>query len=186
MGDAQKGQPYELSFWVKTAGREPIRFWVGRADSGQWPTYMRYSNYVLPPGSDWTHLRTHASYGGRAPLVLRFWCPPTDGKLLDDVSLRPIQARTIEVALNPPADATGWGTIDWKLSPLDARCKAQIVDAEHGRDLRIRLYAGDSLAPLAAIVGLKPVVLRLEVYPSAAEPVILEAVQVRFTSKSGG
>ena len=66
------------------------------------------------------------------------------------------------------------------------RCKARIVDLENGRDLRISLYPGESLAPLAAVVGLKPVVLRLEVYPSTAEPVVLENVEVRFTAKSSG
>jgi len=82
--------------------------------------------------------------------------------------------------------AAGWGRVEWTLSPTDARCKARIVDAEDGHNLRISLYAGGSLAPLAAIVGLKPVVLRLEVYPSTAEPVILGSVQVRSTSNSGG
>ena len=117
--------------------------------------------------------------------ICRFWCPPTDGKLwLDDVSLRPVQARTIDIPLNPSTEAEGWGNVDWKLSPPDARCEARIVDREHNKDLRISLYTGDSLAPLAAIVGLQPVVLRLKVYPSAAEPVILESVQAHFTSTS--
>ena len=185
--DARKGQSYDLSFWVKTsAGGEPVRLWVGRADSSQWPAYMWYSNYFVPPNRDWMRLRTDVSYGGESPLVLRFWCPPTDGKLwLDDISLRPVQVCTIDVPLNPPADATGWGSVDWKLSPSDARCNARIVDAQDDHDLRITLYPGDSLAPLEAIIGRKPVVLRLEVYPSAAEPVILEKVQAGFTSSAG-
>jgi len=129
--------------------------------------------------------RTHVSYDGTPPLVLRFWCPPTDGKLwLDDVSLRPVKIHTIDVPLHPPVGAAGWGNVDWKLSPPDARCDAHIVDRKHGKDLRISLYTGESLSPLAAIVELQPVVLRLKVYPSAAEPVILESVQVRFTSTS--
>jgi len=184
----REGQSYELSFWVKTGeGSEPVRFWVGRAHSRQ--SYMRYSNYVLPPGCDWMRVRTHGShsrYAGPPPLKLRFWCPPTEGKLwLDDVSLRPVRARTIDVALNPPAQATGWGSVDWKLSPIDARCNARIVDAQDGHDLRITLYPGDSLGPLEAIVGLKPTVLRLEVYPSAGQPVILEQVRAGFTSSAG-
>ena len=100
---------------------------------------------------------------------------------LDDVSLRPVVARTIEGPLTPPPKAAGWGSVEWKLSPPDAQCKARIVDAEDGHDLRISLYSGDSLAPLAAIIGLKPVVLRLEVYPSTPGPVTLERVQARFT-----
>ncbi len=185
VADAEKGQSYELSFWVKTAGGgEPIRFWVGRADSGQWPGYMWYTNYVLPSGRDWMHLRTHVSYDGTPPLVLRFWCPPTDGKLwLDDVTLRPVQGRTIDVPIEPPTDAAGWGSVHWKLSPRDARCNARIVHTQDGHDVRTNLHPGDSLAPLVATLGLKPVVLRLEVHPSAAEPVTLQEVQVRFTSK---
>jgi hypothetical protein len=189
-GLPQEGQSYELSFWVKTGkGDDPVRLWVGRANSSQYPAYMHYGNYFLPPSSDWMRVRTHGShrkYAGPPPLVLRFWCPPTKGKLwLDDVSLRPVQDRTIDIPLNPPADATGWGRVDWKLSPRDARCSARIVDAEDGHDLRIGLYSGDSLAPLEAIVGLKPVVLRLEVHPSAAEPVMLEEVQAGFTPRLG-
>ena len=185
---AQTGQSYELSFWTKTAaGDESIRFWVGKADSGQWPDYMWYQNYILPADRDWARLRIPVSYDGSPPLVLRFWCPPTDGKMwLDEIRLQPVQMRTIDVLLNPPVHAVGWGNVDWKISPSDARCKARIVDLENGRDLRISLYPGESLAPLAAVVGLKPVVLRLEVYPSAAEPVVLENVEVRFTSKSSG
>jgi len=126
-------------------------------------------------------LRTAVSYGGTPPLVLRFWCPPTEGKLwLDGVALKPVQARTVDVLIRPPAGVTGWGSVDWTLSPRDARCTARIVDPESGHDLRISLYPGDSLAPLAAIVGLKPVVLRLEVFPALDEPVVLEAVQLRF------
>ena len=105
--------------------------------------------------------------------------------LIKTDTLRPVQDRTIDIPLNPPADATGWGRVDWKLSPRDARCSARIVDAEDGHDLRIGLYSGDSLAPLEAIVGLKPVVLRLEVHPSAAEPVMLEEVQAGFTPRLG-
>ncbi len=182
---AKKGQSYELSFWARTAVRSgPTRLWVGQADSSQWPGYMWYHNYSLPPGDDWVRLRTGVSYGGTPPLVLRFWCPPTDAKLwLDDVRLRPVVARTLDVPLRPPPGATGWGRVDWKLSPRDARCEARIVDAEKGHDLMISLYAGDSLGPLAAIVGLTPVALRLEVCPSAAEPVILDKVEVRFTSR---
>jgi len=186
--NAQKEQSYEVSFWAKTAASgEPVRLWVGAADSGQWPSYMWYRNYLLPPGRDWFRSRTPVSYRGTPPLVLRFWRPPTDEKMwLDDVSLRPVQTRTIDVPLTPPAKAAGWGRVEWKLSPDDARCTARIVDAEDGHDLRISLYAGDSLAPLAAVVGLKPVMLRLEVYPSKAEPVVLQSIQVRFTSDSGG
>lgn len=186
--DVQKGQAYELSFWARTAASgKPTRLWVGAAGSDQWPDYMWYHNYMLPSGREWLRLRTPVSYSGEPPLVLRFWCPPTDGKMwLDDVSLRPVEARTIDVPLEPPANATGWGNVGWKLSPPDARCKARIVDSKDGRDLRISLYTDDSLAPLAAIVGLKRVVLRLEVYPSAAEPVILENVQIRFTSTPSG
>lgn len=185
---ARKEQSYELTFWTKTAGGgEPIRFWVGAADSAQWPAYMLYHNYVLPADRDWARLRIPISYRGKPPLVLRFWCQPTGGKTwLDDVGLRPVEARTIDVLLTPPANATGWGNVDWMLSPPDARCEARIIDPEGGHDLRINLYAGDSLAPLAAIVGLKPVLLRLEVYPSAAEPVILKDVQIRFVSNSSG
>jgi len=74
---AQKGQSYELSFWVRTTtNREPVRLWVGAADSGQWPSYMWYRNYRLPPGRDWSRLRTPVSYKGKPPVVLRFWCPP--------------------------------------------------------------------------------------------------------------
>ncbi|HIE28983.1 TPA: hypothetical protein EYP66_17045 [Candidatus Poribacteria bacterium] len=181
--EAKKGQSYELSFWIKTAGtNDPIRFWVGRADSSQYPGYMWYSNYFLPPNHDWMRLRVPVSYQSAPPLVLRFWCPPTDGKLwLDDVKLRPVQTRIIHVPLNPPANVTSWGIIDWKLSPSDARCDAEIIDAKDEQKLRMRLYPGDSLAPLAAVVGMKPVLLRLKVYPSAVEPVILEKVQVGFT-----
>lgn len=183
---AQQGQLYELSFWIKTApGGEPIRFWVGGANSDQWPSYMSYKNYLLPAGRNWMRLRTHVSYDGSPPLVLRFWCPATSGKMwLDDVILRPVEARSIDVLLNPPANAMGWGSVDWKLAPADARCKARIVDSEHERDLWITLYSGDSLAPLAAVVERKPVVLRLEFFPSTAQPVTLEKVQARFTSKS--
>ncbi|MBI4578860.1 MAG: hypothetical protein HY718_04105, partial [Planctomycetes bacterium] len=180
---------YEVSFWVKTAGAgDPIRFWVGRANSSQHPDYMYYANYFLPPDHDWMRLRTPITWGmykGSPPLVLRFWCPPTDGKVwLDEVRLQPVQVRTLDIPLNPPADAAGWGTIDWKLSPADARCEADIEDPEDDHTLRKRLYPGDNVAPLVAVVGLKPVVLRLKVYPSPAETVVLEEVQIRFTSKS--
>ena len=122
--------------------------------------------------------------------MLRFWCPPTEGKLwLDDVRLRPVQTRTIDVPIEPPIQAADWGNVHWKLSPHDARCKAIIVDAEKekGSEVRKSLYSGDSLAPLAATVGgVRPLVLRLEVYPSVVEPVVLQEVEVRFTSSSGG
>ena len=185
---AVKGQAYELSFRAKTAaGPESIRLWVGRADSGQWPGYMWYTNYMLPPGRDWTRLRTAVSYGGTPPLVLRFWCPPTEGKLwLDGVGLKPVQARTIDVPIRPPAGVAGWGAVDWTLFPRDARCRARVVDPESGHDLRISLYPGDSLAPLEVICGLKPLVLRLEIFPAPDEPIVLESVQVRFRSRSGG
>ncbi len=49
-----------------------------------------------------------------------------------------------------------------------------------GHRLRTRLYPGDNLAPLASMVGLEPVVLRLQVYPSAKEPVALERIRIGF------
>jgi len=71
-----------------------------------------------------------------------------------------------------------------KTTPPDARCNAQIVDAKDNHILRSRLFPKDSLEPLSAITGLKPVMLNLTVYPSMAEPVILEEVQICFTTKS--
>jgi hypothetical protein len=87
--DVQKGQAYELFFWARTAASgNPTRLWVGAAGSDQWPGYMWYHNYMLPSGCEWLRLRTPISNSGKPPLVLRFWCPPTDGKMwLDDVSL---------------------------------------------------------------------------------------------------
>jgi hypothetical protein len=139
--DVQMGQAYELFFWARTAASgNPTRLWVGAAGSDQWPGYMWYHNYMLPSGREWLRLRTPISNSGKPPLVLRFWCPPADGKMwLDDVSLRPVETRTIDVPLEPPANATGWGNVGWKLSPPDARCKARIVDSQNGRDLRISL-----------------------------------------------
>ena len=183
--EARQGQEYELSFWTKTAdGSEPSRLWVGRADSGQWPAYMLYTNFMLPPGRDWSRVRTAVSYNGTPPLVMRFWCPPTEGKVwLDDISLKPVQTRTIDVALRPPSDAAGWGEVRWKLTPQDARCTARVVDPTSGNDLSITVYSGDSLAALEAIVGLKPVTLRLEVYPTPDEAVVLDTVEARYTSR---
>ncbi|MEE3370534.1 MAG: hypothetical protein VX346_14440 [Planctomycetota bacterium] len=181
--EARKGQEYELSFWTKAAGvNEPSRLWVGRADSGQWPNYMIYTNFMLPPGREWTRVRTAVSYHGTPPLVMRFWCPPTKGKVwLDAISLKPIQTRTIDISLTPPPGAAGWGAVHWKLTPQDARCAARVVDPETGQDLSLTVYSGDSLTALEAIVGLKPVTLRLELYPSPGEPVALDAVKVRYT-----
>ena len=183
--EARQGQDYELSFWTRTAaGEAPIRLWVGRADSGQWPGYMLYTNFMLPPGRDWTRVRTAVTYNGTPPLVVRFWCPPTKGKAwLDDLRLKPVQTRTIDVALDPPADTTGWGAVRWKLTPHDARCAARVVDPKSGQELVVTLYSGDSLAGLQAIVGLKPVTLRLELYPSPGEPVVLDAVEVSYTKR---
>jgi hypothetical protein len=58
--------------------------------------------------------------------------------------------------------------------------EAELVAAEEDHLLRKRLYSGDSLAPLAAVVGRQPVRLRLRVYPAAEESVVLEDVQVGF------
>lgn len=183
-GEAVPRGRYELSCWVRASGEEPVRCWVGQADSDQYPAYMRYQNYALPAGNAWKHLRVGIRYKGSPPLVLRFWCPPTAGKLwLDDVTLRPVQPRTISIPLIPPADAATWGTVHWLLSPGDARYKATLLDAEDRHPLRMRLYSGDNVAPLEAVVGMRPVVLRLEVYPSMGEPVELEKVQVNFVSK---
>ena len=73
-----------MSFWVKTDAQSPVRLWVGTATSDQYPAYMWYYNFVLPAQQDWVRLRI-------APVsfdVVRFWCPPTGGKLwLDDLRL---------------------------------------------------------------------------------------------------
>jgi hypothetical protein len=183
----EHGQDYELSFWARTAGPgDFIRFWVGRANGDQYPHYMYYTNWAFPAGQDWVHCRTSVRPEGPSPLMLRFWCPPTEGRVwLDDVVLRPTQERTIVVPLRPPADAGQWGCVHWKLSPADARCDATIIDPKDRRRLRTRLYSGDSLAPLVAIVGLKPVWLRLSVYPTAAEPVAIEEIKVTFGIRAG-
>ena len=175
----------DISFQVKAAGEEPARFWVGRANSKQHPGYMYYRNFMLDPDDQWARLRVEVFYKESPPMVLRFWVPPTNTKVwLDDVKLRPVQTRVINVPLNPPAIAKSWGTIHWKLSPADARYDASIVSAEDGHLLRSRLYCSDSLAPLAANTGVKSVVLRLMVYPSASEPVTLEQIKLRFVSKT--
>ena len=169
--------PHEISFWVKTDAPAPVRLWVGTATKEQYPAYMWYYNFVLPAQQDWLRLRI-------APVsfdVVRFWCPPTEGRLwLDELRLRPVQERIIEAPLGLPQGAVGWGTIDWRLSPAHAPVEAELVAAEEGRLLRKRLYPGDSLAPLMAVVGPQPVRLRLRVYPSAAESVALEEVEVRY------
>ncbi len=167
----------ELSFRVRTDAPEPARLWVGTATSEQYPAYMWYHNFTLPARQDWTRLRiVPVSFE-----VLRFWCPPTDGRLwLDDVRLRPVQERVIDVPLELPDDAVGWGTVKWRLSPVDARADAELLAADDDRVLCRRLYSGDSLAPLAAVAGRGPVRLRLHVYPSAAEAVVLEEVTVGY------
>jgi hypothetical protein len=169
--------PHEMSFWVKTDAAVPVRLWVGTATNNQYPAYLWYYNFVLPAQQDWVCLRI-APVSGE---VIRFWCPPTDGRLwLDDLRLRPVQERVIDVPLELPAEAAGWGTAEWRLSPSDARVEAELVAAEEDHLLRKRLYSGDSLAPLAAVVGRQPVRLRLRVYPAAEESVVLEDVQVGF------
>ncbi len=178
---AVKGRKYELSFWVKARGTAPLRFWVGQAGSNQYPAYMYYNNFMVEPGTAWKRLRMEVRYKAEPPLVLRFWTPPSDGTLwLDNVTLRPIRERTIEIPLTPPTNAKGWGVVEWTLSPADARCEADLVDPEDGHTLRMRLYSGDSLAPLEALVGLRPVLLRLQISPSAEEPVVLKEVQIGF------
>jgi len=180
-----RDRQHEMSFWVKTDAKVPVRLWVGTATSDQYPAYMWYYNFVLPAQpegakqsfQDWRRVRI-------APVsfdVVRFWCPPTDGKLwLDDLRLRPVQERVIDVPLELPAPAAGWGTVNWRLSPSDAHVKAELLAAKKDHLLRKRLYSGDSLAPLLAVVGRQPVRLRLRVYPSAEESVVLEEVEVGY------
>lgn len=183
---AQANQLYELSFWTKTdAAHEATRLWVGRADSDQYPSYMHYTNFALQPNDNWVRLRTAVSFGGADPLVVRFWCPPTDAKLwLDDVRLRPVDKREIDIRLTPPPSAAGWGRVRWTLDPSDARCGGRIIAPESGEDLLISVYSGDHIGALEALVGLQPVTLRLEVYPSAAEPITLQRVEAQFVARS--
>lgn len=54
--------------------------------------------------------------------------------------------------------------------------EAELVAAEEDCLRRRHLYSGDSLAPLAAVVGRQPVRL----YPFVGESVVLEDVQVDF------
>lgn len=75
-----------------------------------------------------------------------------------------MQERVIDVPLERPETAAGWGTVDWRLSPSDAHVEAELLAAE--KDY------------LLAVVGRQPVRLRLRVYPSAAESVVLEEVEV--------
>lgn len=118
--DASPGGRYELSFWVRCRSTSPIHFWVGQANSNQHPAYMYYQNFVLQPGKKWQRQRISVRYKSDPPLVLRFWVQPTDGIVwLDDLKLRPVQSRTIDVPLTPPDQSSGWGAIEWRLSPSD-------------------------------------------------------------------
>jgi len=181
---AVRGERYELTFWVKGCGDEPMHFWVGQAGSNQYPAYMYYQNFSIQPGKEWQRLRVGVRYKGEPPLTLRFWTPPMNGTLwLDDIEFKPVRERTIHVPLTPPPEALGWGAVEWELSPDDARIEAEIVDAQDGHPLRTRLYSGDNLAPLDAVVGLKPVVLRIQVSPLANGPVALERVRIGFRSR---
>ena len=183
MTDTDKDQRFELSFLTKSRGKSPCRFWVGQAGSNQYPAYMYYNNFMLEPGGSWKRSRIEVRNRGTSPLVLRFWTPPTDGTVwLGEIRLRPIQLRTVEIPLTPPDNAVAWGSIDWKLSPADARCEAIIVDADDGHPLLTRLNSGDNMAALGVISELEPVVLRLQVSPSAKSPVIVEQVRIRFSS----
>jgi len=178
---AQIQKTYELSFQTKAVGSEPVLLWIGKANSKQHPGYMYYRNFVVQPDGKWQRLRVGIRYKKDPPLVLRFWVPPTAGKLwLDDITLKPVQARTIEIPVNMPASALKWAAVDWELSPSDARYDATIVDVETNQLLRTRLYNGDNLAPLAAVTETKALILRLTVYPSVDEPVILEKVKAGF------
>lgn len=174
--------PCEISFWVKTDATAPVRLWVGTATTDQYPGYMWYHNFVLPACQDWTRIRLAPLVNpGMLPRldVIRFWCQPTDGRLwLDDFQLRAVQERVIDVPLALPAEASGWGTVEWLLSPSDAYVQAEVIAARQDHVLQRRLHSGDSLAPLAAVMGREPVRLRLRVYPSAQESVVLREVKL--------
>jgi len=172
-------QPREISFWVKTDAAAPVRLYVGTAASDQYPAYMWYYNFALPARQDWTRLRIAPVTGGNLPRldVIRFWCQSTEGRVwLDEVEVRSVQEGILDVPLTLPQDATGWGAVAWRLKPADAAVQAELVAADEERVLWKRLGSGDNLAPLAAVVGLEPVRLRLRVYPSALQVVSLEEV----------
>ena len=174
------GKPCELSFWVKTESEEPVHLNVGTAQDNQHPAYMWYHNYVLPAQSDWTRIRIAPVLfvGIKSLDVIRFWCETMKGKLwVDDIKVRPVQERIIDIPLELP-EASDWGTVEWSLSPSDTYVEAELLAAKEDRVLQKRIYSGDSLAPLVVVNGREPLRLRLHVYPSAQEDVVLKDVKM--------
>lgn len=177
----KKAKLCELTFWVKTESTAPMRLYVGTAMNTQYPVYMWYHNYVMSPKKDWTRIRIVPvmSKNMKRLDVLRFWCQDISGKLwIDDIQTNPVAERVIDVPLELAKNASGWGKLTWRLSPTDAVAHGELISSDDNSVIQKRIYSGDSLAPLMAIVGRKPILLRLRVYPSAKANVVLEQVEL--------